>query len=84
MDDQPIWLRARTNQPILAVPYPQEVNDIPAIAVRRMEARAFAEMIVDNFTEMHRQAEAQPLMMGIALHPILSGSPSVCIICGRH
>ena len=33
------------------------------------------EMIVDNFDEMLRQSEAQPLVMGIALHPYLVGQP---------
>jgi peptidoglycan/xylan/chitin deacetylase (PgdA/CDA1 family) len=75
MDDQPIWLRTRAGRPILAVPYPQELNDIPAIAVRRMDARAFGEMIVDNFEEMLDQARGQPLVMGIALHPYIVGQP---------
>jgi hypothetical protein len=40
-----------------------------------MDARDFADMIVDNFDEMLRQAEDQPLVMGIALHPYLVGQP---------
>ena len=75
MDDQPVWLRTRAGRPILAVPYPQELNDMPAIGVRRMDARAFGEMIVDNFEEMLDQARAQPLVMGIALHPYIVGQP---------
>ena len=73
-DDQPIWMRTRSG-PILSVPYPQEVNDIPAIAVRRMNADAFADMIVDNFDEMLEQSAAQPLVMGIALHAYIVGQP---------
>ena len=75
MDDQPVWLRTRAGKPILAVPYPQELNDIPAIAVRRMDAPAFAAMIVDNCAEMLEQSRAQPLVMGIALHPYIVGQP---------
>lgn len=74
MDDQPVWMATRAG-PILAVPYPQELNDIPAIAVRRMDADAFADMIVDQFDEMRRQAAEQPLVMGIALHAYLVGQP---------
>ena len=40
-----------------------------------MDARDFADMIVDNFDEMLRQAEEQPLVMGIALHPYIVGQP---------
>ena len=73
-DDQPVWMRTR-NEPILALPYPQEINDIPAIAVRRAGAREFADMIIDNFDEMREQAKAQPLVMGIALHAYIVGQP---------
>lgn len=74
-DDQPSWLRTRGGQPLLSIPYPQEVNDIPAIVVRRMEADAFGDMIVDQFDEMLEQSVEQPLVMGIALHPYIVGQP---------
>lgn len=73
-DDQPIWLNTRGGR-ILALPYPQEVNDIPAIPLHRMSPADFTDLIVDNFEEMLLQAEAQPLVMGIALHPYLVGQP---------
>lgn len=73
-DDQPIWLETRSGR-ILALPYPQEVNDIPAIPLHRMSPADFTDLIVDNFEEMLQQAEAQPLVMGIALHPYLVGQP---------
>lgn len=73
-DDQPVWMRTRRGR-ILSIPYPQEINDIPAIAVRRTDARAFADMIVDNFDEMLVQSRDQPLVMGIALHAYIVGQP---------
>ena len=73
-DDQPTWFRTRQGR-ILAVPYPQEINDIPAIMVRRAGAAEFAAMIIDNIDEMLQQARAQPLVMGIALHPYIVGQP---------
>jgi peptidoglycan/xylan/chitin deacetylase (PgdA/CDA1 family) len=73
-DDQPIWFATRSG-PILAVPYPQEINDIPAIAVRRASASEFADMIVDQFDEMREQARGQPLVCGIALHAYIVGQP---------
>ena len=74
MDDQPIWLQTRSG-PILAVPYPQEINDIPAIVVRQAGAAEFADMITANFDEMLDQAKGGPLVMGIALHPYIVGQP---------
>jgi len=73
-DDQPTWFRTDTT-PILSVPYPQEINDIPAIVARKIEAAAFADMIIDNFDEMLEQSAAQPLVCGIALHPYIVGQP---------
>ncbi len=74
MDDQPVWLRTRGGR-ILSIPYPQEINDIPAIVARKDSGPAFADMIIDNFDEMLDQAEDQALVMGIALHPYLVGQP---------
>ncbi len=74
MDDQPVWMRTR-HGPLLSVPYPQEINDIPAIIARKDSAADFADMIIDGFDEMLDQSGAQPLVMGIALHPYIVGQP---------
>ncbi len=55
-DDRPIPFATRSG-PLMLVPYPQEANDANAIVVRRMDADAFADMVVDQFDEMLRQAE---------------------------
>jgi allantoinase len=74
MDDQPVWMRTRSG-PLLSIPYPQEINDIPSIMARKDTAETFANMIIDTFDEMRDQAIAQPLVMGIALHPYIVGQP---------
>ena len=65
-----------------SIPYPQEINDIPAIVGRQCGAAEFADMIIDCYDEMSAQAHGQtgqssgqPLVMGIALHPYLVGQP---------
>ena len=73
-DDQPVRMRTSSG-PLWAIPYPQELNDIPAIVARQMSGADFADLIVDQFDEMLRQAEQQPLVLGIALHPYLVGQP---------
>jgi len=77
-DDRPVRMDTRAG-PLWAIPYPQELNDIPMIVGRQMDGRAFADMIVDQFDEMLAQADhplhPQPLVMGIALHPYLVGQP---------
>ncbi|MCC7281005.1 MAG: polysaccharide deacetylase family protein [Acetobacteraceae bacterium] len=76
-DDQPIWLRCRGGRRIMAVPYPQEINDIPAIVARKETAERFAAMIVEDVEERLRQIahDDHPQVMGIALHPYIIGQP---------
>jgi hypothetical protein len=75
MDDQPVWFRCRGGRRILAVPYPQEVNDIPQIVARKVSGDAFADIIIDQFDEMLELSETRPLVMGVALHAYLVGQP---------
>jgi allantoinase len=73
-DDQPVEFKTR-NGKLWSIPYPQELNDIPMIVARQMDGRDFADLIVDNCDEMLEQSKAQPLVMGIALHPYIVGQP---------
>jgi allantoinase len=73
-DDQPVELETRKGK-LWSIPYPQELNDIPMIVARQMDGRDFADLIVDHFDEMLEQSKAQPLVMGIALHPYIIGQP---------
>lgn len=74
-DDQPTRMATRDGGSIWSIPYPQELNDIPMLVARQMEAPAFFDMVLDNLEEMLEQSRAQPLVMGIALHPYLVGQP---------
>lgn len=73
-DDQPTWFNTESGR-MLSVPYPQEVNDIPAIVVRNAGSAEFADMIIDQVDEMLEQSRGQPLVAGIALHPYIVGQP---------
>ena len=74
-DDQPLRIRTRDGKGLWAVPYPQELNDIPMIVARQMDGKDFAQIVIDNADEMLEQARTQPLVMGVALHPYLVGQP---------
>lgn len=74
MDDQPVWMRTRAG-PILSVPYPAELNDLPALVNRRHTGRQFAEMITDQIDEMLAQSRKYPLVFAVALHPFIIGQP---------
>lgn len=74
-DDQPLRMCTRNGKNLWAVPYPQELNDIPMIVGRQMDGKDFGQMIIDQTDEMLDQARSDPLVMGIALHPYLVGQP---------
>ena len=73
-DDQPFWSRTRSG-PLLAVPYPLELNDQPAIVFRRDTARDYADMIIDHFTEMLRSSDKYSAVCSISLHHFIVGQP---------
>ena len=73
-DDQPVRMRTRSGS-ITALPYPQEINDIPQIVARGIEAREFADMIVDAFDTLLADSTSAPRVMGIALHAYIMGQP---------
>ena len=74
-DDAPVWMRTRAGR-LLAMPYPQEANDIPSIVGRKDGAEQFADIVVDDFEERLVQVrDGRPQVMGIALHPYLVGQP---------
>jgi len=74
-DDQPVAMGTRSGRRLWSVPYPQELNDIPMIVARQLDARAFCDLVIDNFEEMLAQAARAPLVMGLALHPYIVGQP---------
>lgn len=74
LDDQPVWLATRAGR-LLAMPYPVEINDAPALLTRHHTAADFTGMMVDQFEEMLRQSEQQPLVCGISLHAPVVGQP---------
>ena len=68
-------MRTRNGQTLWSIPYPQELNDIPMVVARQMDAVDFANMVIDNFDEMLQQSRQQTLVMGLALHPYIVGQP---------
>jgi len=73
-DEQPFWLKSNAG-PILAMPYPIELNDQPAVVYRHNTATEYADMLVDNFDELLRNAEDAPLVYAISIHSFILGQP---------
>ena len=74
LDDQPVWLSTEAG-PLLAIPYAAELNDSSTMIGRSVSARDFADMIDDEFGELHTAAAQTPLVMSVVLHSFISGVP---------
>lgn len=73
-DNQPVWLKTKSG-PLLSMPFPEEINDIPSILIRGASAEEFGNMIIDEFDEMLLQSQNQSLVFSISLHPYIVGQP---------
>ena len=62
-------------RPILALPYPIELNDQPAVVYRRNTGAEYAEMLVDNFDELLAKSRDMPLVFAISIHTFILGQP---------
>ncbi|WP_288960815.1 polysaccharide deacetylase family protein [uncultured Sulfitobacter sp.] len=74
IDDQPVWMRTNSG-PLLSVPYPHEVNDVPMIVLHDGTSQAFADMAIDNIAEMLFQSKNQSLVCGLTIHTFIVGQP---------
>jgi peptidoglycan/xylan/chitin deacetylase (PgdA/CDA1 family) len=71
-DDQPIWLKTKKGR-ILSVPYARPTNDLPLMHGRNLTPREYVDILIDQFDEMLKQSQTQPLVFGLSLHPYLIG-----------
>lgn len=59
--------------PLLAVPYARPTNDITALHGAKVAPALWGDMLIDQFDEMLRQSEHEPLVFNLSLHPFLVG-----------
>ena len=74
LDDQPCDL-VTARGPLVAMPYPLELNDVVMMAVQHQRSEVFLERVRDSFDRLYAEGAEQPRVMGIAIHPYLSGVP---------
>ena len=74
-DDQPYQMTLDDGRTIVAMPYTQQLNDKSAIERRLVSAEGFQKMICDQFDVLYADSRKQPRVMGVPLHPMISGQP---------
>ncbi|MGP3968288.1 polysaccharide deacetylase family protein [Streptomyces sp. 6N223] len=76
IDDEPFPFRTDGNGgPLLSVPYSTELNDIPFYVLHHQTGEQFRQAIVDAFDQLYAEGATRPRVLGIGLHPFLSGQP---------
>jgi allantoinase len=74
-DDQPYRMDLEGGRHIVAMPYSHEINDKPVFERQHRTAAEFQEMICRQFDVLYREGAESGRVMGIAVHPYLTGVP---------
>jgi peptidoglycan/xylan/chitin deacetylase (PgdA/CDA1 family) len=73
-DDQPFRMKVQTGR-MYAVPYCMEINDIPLFIRKGYTGEQYLQSLVDQFDALYADSAKQPRVMGIPLHPMITGQP---------
>jgi peptidoglycan/xylan/chitin deacetylase (PgdA/CDA1 family) len=73
-DEQPYPMKVRKGR-MFAMPYSQELNDIPALLGLHQSPERFGRMICDQFDVLYEDGATTGRVMSICLHPFITGHP---------
>src|SRR6185503_12323631 len=68
-------LHRRLEQRRPAVPDCMEINDIPLFIRKGYTGEQYLQSVVDQFDALYADSAKQPRVMGIPLHPMITGQP---------
>jgi allantoinase len=74
LDDQPMMLKTRTGS-LVSVPYTQECNDVAMMLIQHHAAAEYRNRAIDQFEQLHSDAEESARVMAIVVHPYIMGAP---------
>lgn len=72
IDDRPVWLTSAAG-PILGLPYTLELNDVTTYQVALQADGALADRTLRTLARLRAEAERNPLVIPIGLHPHIMG-----------
>ncbi|HZA49960.1 MAG TPA: polysaccharide deacetylase family protein [Myxococcaceae bacterium] len=73
-DDEPTEI-ATKHGPLVTLPYPIEINDIPVLAIQHHPSELFVRKACDAFDRLYLESAERAKFFSIAFHPYLSGTP---------
>ena len=73
-DDQPYPMKVKSGK-MYAIPYCMEINDIPLYIRKGYTGEQYYRSLMDQFEQLLADSRKHPRVMGIPLHPMISGQP---------
>ena len=73
-DDQPFPMKVKSGR-LYSIPYCMEINDIGLYMRKGYTGEQYYRSVMDQFETLYADSEKQPRVMGIPLHPMISGQP---------
>jgi allantoinase len=73
-DDQPYPMKVKSGK-MFSIPYCNEINDIPLYIRKGYTGEQYLRSVIDQFDTLLADSHKQPCVMGVPLHPMISGQP---------
>jgi len=74
IDDQPCPMKVKTGE-LFSIPYCMEINDLPLFMRKGYIGEQYYRSVMDQFEQLYADSAKQPRVMGIPLHPMITGQP---------
>jgi len=73
-DDQPYRMKVKTGK-MTGIPYCMEINDIPLFIRKGYTGEQYYRSVMDQFEGLLADSDKHARVMGIPLHPMITGQP---------
>jgi peptidoglycan/xylan/chitin deacetylase (PgdA/CDA1 family) len=73
-DDQPVPMKVKSGK-MFGIPYCNEINDLGVYLRRGWTGEQYLLSVIDQFDALYADSRKQPRVLGVPLHPMISGQP---------
>jgi allantoinase len=73
-DDQPVPIKVKSGK-MFGIPYCNEINDIGVYLRKGWTGEQYLLSVIDQFDTLYADSRRQPRVLGVPLHPMISGQP---------
>lgn len=73
-DDQPVPMKVKSGT-MFGIPYCNEINDLGVYLRKGWTGEQYLLSVIDQFDTLYAESRTQPRVLGVPLHPMISGQP---------